>query len=66
MLMQMSSTSLNFRSNYSLFQDPDDLPFEKGAILTLIRKDEEQWWTAMNSDGQKGLVPVPYIEKVVT
>ena len=46
------------------FQDPDDLPFEKGEILSLIRKDEEQWWTACNSRGQKGLVPVPYIERV--
>lgn len=41
------------------------MPFEKGEILLLIRKDEEQWWTAMNSDGRKGLVPVPYIEKVL-
>jgi len=46
-------------------QDPDDLPFEKGEILSLIRKDEEQWWTACNSRGQKGLVPVPYIERVL-
>jgi len=46
-------------------QDADDLPFEKGEILSLIRKDEEQWWTACNSRGQKGLVPVPYIEQVL-
>jgi len=45
-------------------QDADDLPFEKGEVLMLIRKDEEQWWTAMNNEGRKGLVPVPYIEKV--
>ena len=46
-------------------QDADDLPFDKGEILSLIRKDEEQWWTACNSRGQKGLVPVPYIEQVL-
>lgn len=46
------------------FKDPDDLPFEKNEILTIIRKDEEQWWLAANEKGQTGLVPVPYIEKV--
>lgn len=42
-------------------QDPDDLPFKKGEILTIISKDEEQWWTARNSLGQTGSIPVPYI-----
>jgi len=27
-------------------------------------KDEEQWWTARNSLGQTGSVPVPYVAKV--
>lgn len=49
---------------YILLQDPDDLPFEKDEVLTLIRKDEEQWWTAQNSRGQIGLVPVPYVVQV--
>jgi len=43
--------------------DPDDLPFRKGEILTVISKDEEQWWTAMNSLGQTGSIPVPYVQK---
>ena len=30
-------------------QDPDDLPFKKGEILTVVSKDEEQWWTARNN-----------------
>ena len=29
-----------------IFQDPDDLPFKKGEMLTVVSKDEEQWWTA--------------------
>ena len=45
-------------------QDPDDLPFRKGEILTVVSKDEEQWWTARNSIGQTGSIPVPYICKV--
>ncbi|XP_013784079.1 adapter molecule Crk-like isoform X1 [Limulus polyphemus] len=44
--------------------DPDDLPFKKGEILTILSKDEEQWWTAKNSVGQKGSIPVPYVEKI--
>ncbi|KAF7993791.1 hypothetical protein HCN44_010398 [Aphidius gifuensis] len=43
--------------------DPDDLPFKKGEILTIVTKDEEQWWTAKNNLGQTGLVPVPYVQK---
>ena len=48
----------------SLFQDPDDLPFRKGEILTVVSKDEEQWWTARNNLGQTGSIPVPYVVKV--
>lgn len=44
--------------------DPDDLPFKKGEILTVVSKDEEQWWTARNGLGQTGSIPVPYVTKV--
>jgi len=44
--------------------DPDDLPFKKGELLTIVSKDEEQWWTARNSLGQTGSIPVPYVAKV--
>lgn len=42
--------------------DQDDLPFKKGEILYIISKDEDQWWTARNSLGQSGQIPVPYVE----
>lgn len=29
----------------------------------MVSKDEEQWWTARNSLGQIGSVPVPYVQK---
>ncbi|CAD6208619.1 GSCOCG00010599001-RA-CDS [Cotesia congregata] len=35
----------------------------KSEILTIISKDEEQWWTAKNNVGQKGSIPVPYVQK---
>ncbi|XP_023210138.1 adapter molecule Crk-like, partial [Centruroides sculpturatus] len=44
--------------------DPDDLPFKKGEILSIITKDEEQWWTGRNHLGQTGSIPVPYVEKI--
>jgi len=43
--------------------DQEDLPFTKGEILTILQKDEEQWWTAKDSKGKVGLVPRPYIQK---
>ena len=47
-------------------KDPDDLPFRKGDVMTVVSKDEEQWWTARNSLGQTGSIPVPYIAKVTS
>lgn len=46
-------------------RDPEDLPFKKGEILTLLRKDEDQWWTAKNNNDRIGQVPVPYLEPYV-
>lgn len=30
--------------------------------MFIVNKDEEQWWTARNSLGQTGQIPVPYVE----
>ncbi|XP_039496368.1 adapter molecule Crk isoform X4 [Drosophila santomea] len=43
--------------------DQDDLPFQRGEVLTIVRKDEDQWWTARNSLGKIGQIPVPYIQQ---
>lgn len=43
--------------------DQDDLPFQRGEVLTIIRKDEDQWWTARSSTGQIGQIPVPYVQR---
>lgn len=45
--------------------DAEDLPFKKGEILVIIEKPEEQWWSARNKDGRIGMIPVPYVEKLV-
>lgn len=45
--------------------DAEDLPFKKGEILIILEKPEEQWWSAKNKDGRVGMIPVPYVEKLV-
>ncbi|CAG5123655.1 unnamed protein product, partial [Candidula unifasciata] len=45
-------------------KDPEDLPFKKGDILEVIAEDEEEWWTARNSNGQVGLIPVRYTQVI--
>ena len=45
--------------------DADDLPFKRNEILVIISKDEDQWWTALNSSGQTCSIPVPYVELVI-
>lgn len=42
------------------------MTFKKGDILTIVFKDEEQWWTARNIEGKTGSIPVPYVQKVST
>ena len=45
-------------------QDPEDLSFKKGDVLTVISKEEDDWWLARHSNGQEGLIPRPYVEEV--
>lgn len=39
--------------------DEEDLPFKKGDILRIPDKPEEQWWNAEDSEGKRGMIPVP-------
>lgn len=32
--------------------------------MSLLWKDEEEWWTVRNARGNYGLVPVKYLDKV--
>lgn len=50
--------------NFDGSGDSDDLPFRKGEVLVVISKDEDQWWTARNSLGKTGSIPVNYVESV--
>ena len=33
-------------------------------MMTVLRKDEDDWWYARHSDGRVGSIPVPYVEVV--
>jgi len=44
--------------------DPDDLPFKKNDILTIISKEEEQWWMARDCTGKEGMIPVNYVDPI--
>ena len=32
--------------------------------MTIVRKDEEEWWFARHEDGRSGAIPVPYVNVV--
>jgi len=42
-------------------QDPEDLGFKKGDILTVIKKEEENWWRVRDAEGHEGMIPRPYV-----
>lgn len=44
--------------------DPEDLSFKKGDVMTVLRKDEDEWWFAQHEDGRRGSIPVPYVKVV--
>ena len=46
------------------FQYPGNLPFQKGETLTVVNKDEDDWWTAENGMGERGSIPVNYVQRV--
>ena len=45
-------------------QDPEDLSFKKGDVLSILKKEEDDWWLARHSSGKEGLIPRPYVEEV--
>lgn len=44
--------------------DPEDLPFRKNDTLTILKKEEDQWWLARDSQGKEGMIPANYVEVV--
>jgi len=42
--------------------DPEDLAFRKNDILTILKKEEDQWWMARDNMGKEGMIPANYVE----
>ncbi|KAF7259329.1 hypothetical protein EG68_03514 [Paragonimus skrjabini miyazakii] len=43
-------------------EDENDLSFEAGQILKILRKSEDGWWVAEDNFGKQGLVPMNFIK----
>eukprot|EP00112_Aurelia_sp_Birch-Aquarium-sp1_P010274 Seg2200.2 transcript_id=Seg2200.2/GoldUCD/mRNA.D3Y31 product="Crk-like protein" protein_id=Seg2200.2/GoldUCD/D3Y31 len=60
-----SSDSLKVRAKFNFVgSDAEDLSFKKGDILTILQKEEDDWWLARHSSGKEGLIPRPYVEEI--
>ena len=67
--MWRTNHNREFCYSYDCFidvQDDEDLSFNRGDILVVVEQNEEKWWTAMDEQGNKGLIPEPYVKKVCT
>lgn len=43
-------------------QGDDELPMVEGEQLTVVEKENEDWWKVRNASGQEGVVPASYVE----
>uniref|UniRef100_A0AAR2KMI4 SH3 domain-containing protein n=1 Tax=Pygocentrus nattereri TaxID=42514 RepID=A0AAR2KMI4_PYGNA len=43
-------------------EEEGDLTIQKGAVLKILQKNEDGWWLAQDSKGNKGLVPRNYLK----
>lgn len=43
---------------------PDDLPFKKGDVLTIVQPTKDpNWYKGKNENGKEGMVPATYVQK---
>jgi len=43
-------------------QGEDELSVTEGEELTVVDKENDEWWTVRNASGQEGVVPAQYVE----
>ena len=41
-------------------QEPNELPFKRGDIITIINRDHQHWWKG-ELNGKQGLLPSTYV-----
>lgn len=55
--LEMMETIFSYKAAHA-----DELTFEEGEIITLIARDEPEWWRGrLNNSGIEGLFPVNYV-----
>lgn len=47
-------------------QGDDELSVKENEELTVVEKENEDWWKVRNSSGQEGVVPASYVEMTET
>lgn len=50
-----------FSANVSANVQPTDLPFKKGDVITILARDDEEWWKG-RSRLREGMIPRNYVE----
>jgi hypothetical protein len=45
-------------------QQEDELSLRRGMVLTIVSKDEEGWWTGIDSNGKKGVFPFNFVKEI--
>lgn len=41
--------------------DENDLEVGRGEVVTVLNRDDEDWWWVMRSDGKEGFIPSAYV-----
>jgi hypothetical protein len=61
----VAGDSAKYRAAYAFAgQQEDELTFEAGDVITLVSRDEADWWRG-EIDGRVGVFPANYVEPIV-
>ena len=41
--------------------DENDLDVRRGEVVTVLNRDDEDWWWVMRADGEEGFIPSAYV-----
>ncbi|KAG2058568.1 SH3-domain-containing protein [Suillus hirtellus] len=47
-------------------EDPNDLSFNAGDIIEIVKETNADWWTGRSKTGKQGLFPATYVEKLAS
>ncbi|KAG1827682.1 SH3-domain-containing protein [Suillus variegatus] len=47
-------------------EDPNDLSFNAGDIIEIVKETNADWWTGRSKTGKQGLFPATYVERLAS